>query len=96
MRRRNHDAIFYRPLKPSDDEAVRNYEAAPSTNLSGLVQIAVSTILRTGLDAPRYSLLPEHCRYSPIDLSTSLTKSEGTAIRCLWFLGGANASTKSP
>jgi hypothetical protein len=34
---------------------------------SGLLQIAVSTMLRVGLHAPRNSLLPEHCRYSPID-----------------------------
>jgi hypothetical protein len=42
---------------------------------SGLLQIAVSTMLRTRLDAPRYSLLPEHCRYSPMDLSTAVRSS---------------------
>jgi hypothetical protein len=42
---------------------------------SGLLQIAVSTMLRAGLDAPRNSLLPEHCRYSPIDFSRSIQLS---------------------
>ncbi len=42
---------------------------------SGLLQIAVSTMLRASLDAPRNSLLPKHCRYSPIDFSTSILQS---------------------
>jgi len=44
---------------------------ASAANASGLLQIAASTMLRTGTPALRQPLPAEHCRYGTRDLATT-------------------------
>ena len=48
-----------------------NRTPLPATRVAGLVQIAVSALLRTHSVGEREALAAEHCRYGTIDLAST-------------------------